>query len=101
MNESHFILCDKYLVEEVNKAGKQRRLIAIYSWNQYGDQGRDKYTFHVEGKDGIETISGATGKLIPLKWYQQDTYMAGILGGIIGFLASLAVMFIQNKFFPG
>lgn len=101
MSERNFILCDKYFVEEVNQTGKPKRLVAIYSWNQYGDQGRDKYTFHVEGKNGIETISGVNGKLIPLKWYQQDTYHAGILGGIIGFLASLAVMFIQNKFFPG
>lgn len=100
MSERQFILCDKYLVEKDGKNGKPKKLAAIYTWNEYGDQGRDKYTFHVEGKDGIETISGTNGNLVPLKWHQQDTYKAGILGGIIGFLASLAIMYIQNKFFP-
>ena len=101
MGDRQFMLCDKYFVEETDKKGKAKRLVAVYSWNEYGSQGKDKYSFHVEGQNGIEVISGAKAKLMPLSWYQKDTYKAGVLGGIIGFLASLALMLIKNQYFPG
>lgn len=96
--EKHFLLCDKYFVENTKDQSKPKRLIAIYSFNEYGDQGKDKYTFHVQGKNGIELIPGNQANLIPLKWYQKDTYKAGILGGIIGFLLSLALQWLQIYF---
>ena len=95
---SNLILCDKYLVKNINNKEKPRRLVAIFSFNEYGDQGKHKYTFHFQGDEGIETIPGAKAKLIPLKWYQKDTYKAGLLGGVIGFLASIAILGIKNYF---
>ena len=91
MNQE-LILCDAYLVKK--KGDKAKRLFGIFSFNQYGSQGKDKYTFHVLGKAGIETVAGTDAVLMPLKWYQKDVYRSAILGGIAGFLFSLLVRFL-------
>jgi hypothetical protein len=87
-----FILCDAYLVKKGNE--RRKRLFGIMSFNQYGSQGKDKYTFHVLGTNGIETISGADGILMPLKGYQKNVYRSAFLGGTLGFILSLLVRFI-------
>lgn len=94
-----FMLCDKYLVEDVNRREiSPKRLLAIFSFNRYGDQGKEKYTFHVSGKEGIEIIPGSRARLLGLKWYQKDTYRAGLWGGFIGFLCSLALLGLRAYF---
>ena len=94
---SNYILCDKYLIKDRGSKEKPKRLMGIFSFNQYGDQGKDKYSYHVHSrKNGVEVIPGQRAELLDLKWYHKDTYWAGIMGGVIGFLSSLAVLGLKN-----
>ena len=93
----HFMLCNEYMVQDKNfKDSKPKRLLAIFSMNMPGDQGKDKYSFHVRGKEGVEIIPGSRAILSSLKWYQKDTYRAGLLGGFLGFLSSLVILGLKN-----
>ena len=97
--DTHFMLCDQYLVEDKEmRQNGLKRLMAIFSFNRYGDQGKDKYSFHVRGKEGIEIIPGSRARLCALKWYQKDTYRAGLLGGLLGFLSSLTILGLKGLF---
>ncbi len=97
--DTHFMLCDQYLVEDVNLRGvAPKRLVAVFSFNSYGDQSKDKYSFHVRGRDGIEIIPGSRARLSGLRWYQKDTYRAGLLGGLLGFFSSLMLLGLKVYF---
>ncbi len=89
---AQFMLCDKYLVKMRNSACKSRRLFAIFSTNMPGSQNEENLTYYVHGDKGIELVAGASADLTDLKWHQKETYQAGILGGLIGFISSLALL---------
>ena len=94
MSKGEFILCDNYLVKDSRDQDKPKRLFGIFSFNQYGSQGKDHVTFHVLERNGIECISGQYAKLVPLRWYQKDVNRAAMLGGIAGAIVSICVQVI-------
>ena len=62
-------------------------MFGFLSFNRYGDQGSEKFTFHVITPEGIiKAVPGGDAELLPLKWWQTDTFRAGVFGGFLGAL---------------
>ncbi len=91
MSKGDFVLCDSYYVKQEGSKEKPNRLFGIFSFNEYGSQGKDHVTFHVLTKDGIACVPGKHAELISLKWYQKDVYRSAFCGGVIGSLLTYGV----------
>ena len=83
MADDAFIPLKEYRVRK-RSDGRIFRMFGFLSFNRYGDQGKEKFSFHVLTPKGIEIISGKDAELLPLVWWQKDAIVAGVIGGVIG-----------------
>ena len=78
-----FIPLKEYRVKKKSD-GEIYRMFGLLSFNQYGEQGPERFSFHVLTRNGVEIIPGSDAELLPLRWWQKDSIVAGIIGGVIG-----------------
>lgn len=93
-----FIPLKEYVVKDKSD-GKTYRMFGVLSFNRYGDQAQEKFSFHVLTKTGFRIISGRNAELLPLRWWQKDTIVASIIGGTMG-ITGVVIGVILRELIP-